>query len=188
MNVLIVAEDFRKDQYILKPLLSRLFAMIGRPRANVDVCRDPLLRGVNEALKSERIAEIVRQHDGMTDIFVLCVDRDGDDGRRQRLDQIEDEFGENRDFLAVNAWEEVETWLLAGLNLPNDWRWSDVRAEVHVKERYFDRLAGELGMADGPGGGRRVLGRKAARRIGAIRQKCPEDFDDLARRLQALDQ
>ena len=188
MNVLVVAEDFRKDQFILKPLLSRLFATIGRPQANVDVCRDPLLRGVNEALKSRRIAEIVRQHGGMTDVFVLCVDRDGDEGRRQRLDRIEGEFGMNRTFLAVNAWEEIETWLLAGLKLPNDWRWSDVRAEVHVKERYFDRLAEARGIADGPGGGRRVLGREAARRIDAIRRKCPEDFDDLARRLQALDQ
>lgn len=57
-----------------------------------------------------------------------------------------------------------------------------------MKERYFDRLAGERGTADGPGGGRGALGREAARRIDAIRQKCPEDFDDLPRRLQALDQ
>lgn len=77
MNVLVVAEDFRKDQFILKPLLSRLFATIGKPRANAGVCRDPLLRGVNEALKSRRIAEIVRRHGGMTDIFVLRADRNG---------------------------------------------------------------------------------------------------------------
>ena len=30
------------------------------------------------------------------------------------------------------------------------------------------------------------LGEQAARRIEAIRQKCPEDFDALARRLEAL--
>ena len=70
----------------------------------------------------------------------------------------------------------------------NDWRWSDVRAEIRVKERYFDRLAGERGIANGLGGGRRVLGREAARRVDAIRQKCPEDFDDLAHRLQAVAQ
>ena len=57
-----------------------------------------------------------------------------------------------------------------------------------MKKRYFDRLAGARGTADGPGGGRGALGREAARRIDAIRQKCPEDFDDLPRRLQALDQ
>jgi hypothetical protein len=36
------------------------------------------------------------------------------------------------------------------------------------------------------GGGREILGEKASRRINAIRQKCPEDFDALARRLENL--
>ena len=30
MNVLIIPEDFRNDQYILKPLFSRLFRSISR--------------------------------------------------------------------------------------------------------------------------------------------------------------
>ena len=139
---------------------------------------------VEEALKSDRIAEVVEQHKGMTDVFVLCVDRDGIEGRRQRLNQIEAEFGPG--FLAENAWEELETWVLAGLDLPNDWRWADVRSEVHVKERYFERLAAQRGLSDSPGGGRKVLGEQAARHINAIRQKCPEDFDSLAQRLEAI--
>lgn len=188
MRVLVVPEDFRNDQYILKPLFSRLFAEIGRPHATVDICMDPLLGGVNEALKSERIAEVVRQHGGMTDIFILCVDRDGDRGRRQRLDEIEKEFGsDGRAFLAENAWEEIETWALAGLDLPDEWRWADIRAEVHAKERYFDELARLRGLLDSPrarrGRGRKALGEEAARRIDAIRRKCPEDLDRLAQRL-----
>ena len=59
MNVLIIPEDFRRDQYILKPIFERLFRSIGRRRARVEVCRDPLLGGVDEALKSDRISEIV---------------------------------------------------------------------------------------------------------------------------------
>ena len=137
MNVLVIPEDFRHDQYLLKPLFQRLFRAIGRPRARVRVCRDPLLGGIGEALKSERIQEVVDQHDGMTDIFILCVDRDGNRGRRARLDQIESEFGNGRVFFAENAWEEIETWALAGLVLPTGWTWAEVRAEVSVKERYF---------------------------------------------------
>lgn len=186
MNVLVIPEDFRHDQYLLKPLFQRLFHSIGRPRARVRVCQDPLLGGVHEALKSERIREVVDQHEGMTDIFILCVDRDGNGGRRARLDQIEKEFGNDRVFLAENAWEEIETWTLAGLVLRTGWTWTEVRAEVNVKERYFDVLAKERGVADGPGGGRKTLGEEAARNIPAIRQKCPEDFDSLARRLGAL--
>ena len=141
MRILIIPEDFRKDQYILKPLFSRLLRNIGAPQISVRVCQDPLLGGINEALKSERLMEVVEQHRGMTDIFILCVDRDGQIGRRQRLDQIEGEFSSGPSFFAENAWEEIETWVLAGLNLPRDWRWQDVRAEVDVKEIYFEPFA-----------------------------------------------
>lgn len=185
MNVLIIPEDFRRDQYLLRPLFRQFFRSIGKTSAKVTVCIDPLLGGVQEALKSERIAEIVEQYSGMTDIFVLCVDRDGNLGRRQRLDAIESEFAEEKVFFAENAWEELETWTLAGLDLHAKWNWQDVRAEVHVKERYFDKLAKMRGVADAPGGGRKPLGEESARRISAIRQKCPEDFGRLAKLLEA---
>ena len=74
--------------------------------------------------------------------------------------------------------------MLAGLNLPSHWRWSDVRGEVQVKEMYFDRLAEQRGVAGERDGGRKALGEEASRRIPAIRQKCPEDFDSLALRLE----
>ena len=185
MRILIIPEDFRKDQYLLKPLFERLFRSIGMQRARVRVCQNPLLGGVREALKSDRLSHIVERYDGMTDIFILCVDRDGERGRRVRLDQIEVEFGGDRLFLAENAWEEIETWVLAGLAPPDDWNWRDVRGEVHVKEVYFDVLARERDIADRPDGGRKVLGEEAARNIPAIRQKCPDDFDALARRIEA---
>ena len=180
MNIIVIPEDFRKDQYTLKPLFTRLFRRIGTRSARVRVCQDPLLGGIDEALKLERLREIVERYP-MVDVFILCVDRDGDVHRRQRLDGIESEFGAS--FFAENAWEELETWVLAGLDLPSDWRWADVRAEVGVKERYFEPLVAQHGLSDSPGGGRMVLGAEASRRIDAIRQKCPDDFDALARRL-----
>ncbi len=68
MRVLIIPEDFRKDQYILKPIFERLFRAIGRPRAHIEVCQEPLLGGVDEALKSDRISEIVSFYP-MTGVF-----------------------------------------------------------------------------------------------------------------------
>ena len=183
MNVLIIPEDFRKDQFILKPLFSGLFRAIGKPRAHIEICKKPLLGGIGEAMKSERIAEVVSHYDGMTDIFILCVDRDGDTNRRRRLDRLEKEFGTGRTFLAENAWEELETWLLAGVDLPEDWRWQDVRAEVSVKEKYFYPLTERRGVVSTPDEGRKVLSEEAARNIPVIRQKCREDFDALAERL-----
>lgn len=183
MRVLIVPEDFRKDQFILKPLFSKLLASLGKPHATVIVCQD-LLGGVGEALKSERLEEIVDRYRGMMHIILLCIDRDGDAGRRQRLDQLQEEFGER--FLGAEAWEEIETWVLAGLTLRREWNWADVRAEVDVKERYFDVLAGQRGITGGPDGGRSELGEEASRRIDVIRQKCPEDFDALAQRIETI--
>ena len=75
--------------------------------------------------------------------------------------------------------------MLAGLDLPGNWRWADVRAEIHVKEQYVEPLATLRGVANSLGGGRKVLAEWASRRIRAIRRKCPEDFDDLALRVAA---
>ena len=190
MNVLVIPEDFRKDQYILKPLFNKLFQRLGVRSVQVEICLDPLLGGIGEALKPERISEIVGENAAMRDIIILCVDRDGVTGRRQRLDDIEAEiqtqFGDSVHFLAENAWEELETWVLAGLDLPRSWRWADVRTEIHVKEQYFEPLAVMRGLAGSTGGGRRALAQEASRRILAIRRKCPEDFNALAQRLEAV--
>ncbi len=183
MNVLIVPEDFRKDQYILRPLFQRLFRNLGRPAARVRVCQNPLLGGIHQALNVERLSEIVDQYRGMTDLFILCVDCDGRAGRRHQLDGIEQQFADSAVFFAENAWEELETWVLAGVQLPSDWSWSEVRAEVQVKEVYFDRFVRRRGLEDHPGGGRKPLGEEAARRMDAIRAKCLEDFDALAQRI-----
>ena len=43
MNILVIPEDFRKDQYILKPLIARLLRRLGAPNPKVEICRDPLL-------------------------------------------------------------------------------------------------------------------------------------------------
>jgi len=186
MNVLIIPEDFRKDQYIVKPLIERLLADLGRGAVYVRVCQDPLLGGVNEALKESRIREIIDRYSGMVQIFILCVDRDGNTKRKCRLEQLEQTFGRQCHFMAENAWEELETWVLAGLILPAGWTWREVRGDVSVKENYFEPLVKLRGLADAPGGGRKELAREASRRIANIRNKCSDDFGNLALRLERL--
>ena len=143
------------------------------------------MQGINDALDINRLREIVTRYQ-MMNIFILCVDRDGNRNRRSRLDGIENAFPGWPVFIAENAREELETWALAGLDLPREWSWSRVRAEISVKERYFEPLAKQMRVADGPGGRRKAMGVAAARRIRAIRRKCPEDFGNLAKRLQTL--
>ena len=77
MLIIVIPEDFRNDQYILKPLFKQLMQSIGKQNARVEICSDPLLGGIGEAMKSKRIEEFVDGYDGMIDVFILCVDRDG---------------------------------------------------------------------------------------------------------------
>lgn len=89
MNILIIPEDFRKDQYILRPVVKAILSYLKKPNANVRVCQDPLLGGISQALQWRNIAQIIEMYDGMVDIFLLLVDRDGQPGRRTALDAIE---------------------------------------------------------------------------------------------------
>lgn len=124
MNVLIVPEDFRKDQYVLLPIVQRMLREVGKPNANVRMCLDPLMGGIGEATKWERIAEMIQMYP-MVQLFLLVVDRDGNEGRRVALDALEkkaaDLLNDPRILLAENAWQEVEIWRLAGQKLPKDW-------------------------------------------------------------------
>lgn len=141
MNVLVIPEDFRKDQYMLKPIIAAMMKELGKPNAKVRVCQDPLLGGVSEALKWERIEEIINRYKGMVSLFLLCVDRDGREGRKGVLENIEQQAANiltpGRLLLGENAWQEIEVWVLAGHNLPADWNWQDIRSEVNPKEIYF---------------------------------------------------
>jgi len=192
VNVLVIPEDFRKDQYVLKPIVEAMMAKI-RVRARVMVCTDPLLGGVGEALKWERLDEIIEMYRGMTRLFLLLVDRDCDDSRVARLRVLEQQAaavlaGSGRVFLAEHAWQEVEAWVLAGMqDLPGDWSWKDVRADCHPKESFYNEYARRRGVLDNPYEGRDVLAREAARNYQRIRKLCPEDIATLEKRIrQAL--
>ena len=186
MKFLIIPEDFRKDQYILYPMIQKLLENIGFANPKVRVCKDPLMGGVSEALKKERLQEVFTRYGGMIDVFILCVDRDADCGRHIRLQNLETYFRDQVVLITSHAWEELETWLLAGIELPIKWKWQDIRKAHDVKEKFFESLAYELGLSSEPGGGRRTLGQRASTKVQRIRQLCQEDFDILAQRLEAL--
>ena len=46
-------------------------------------------------------------------------------------------------------------------DLPNNWRWADVRAEVSVKERYFEPLAAQRGLDGSTGEDRKGSGQRS---------------------------
>lgn len=189
MNVLVIPEDFRKDQYMLKPIISAMMKKLGNPRAKVKICQDPLLGGVSEALKWERIEEVINQYKGMFNLFLLCVDRDGKEGRKTSLENIEQQavniLPGGKLLLAENAWQEIEVWVLAGHNLPGDWNWQAIRNEINPKETYFLPFAEQKNLLDSSEEGRKTLAEEAARRYERIRQLCPEDIAELENRINS---
>ena len=189
MNVLVIPEDFRKDQYMLKLIISAMMKKLGNPRAKVKICQDPLLGGVSEALKWERIEEVINQYKGMFNLFLLCVDRDGKEGRKMSLENIEQQavniLPGGKLLLAENAWQEIEVWVLAGHNLPGDWNWQAIRNEINPKETYFLRFAEHKNLLDSSEEGRKTLAEEAARRYERIRQLCPEDIAELENRINS---
>lgn len=176
-RVLVVPEDFRQDQYVLKPLVTALVEAAVGPGAVVRVCQDPLLGGVSEALKPERIREIVATYQAMVDLILIIVDRDGEEGRRARLDFVEREAAPTGPcaLIAEQAWQEVEVWVLAAMtDWPKGWRWKEIRAERDPKERFFGPYAAKRGLAQSPYEGRDTLAREAARSYKRVRELCEE--------------
>ena len=187
-NVLVIPEDFRKDQFVLKPIIQRMMEWIGAT-ARVKVCMDPLLGGVGEALKWERLEEIIKRYKGTTRVFLLVVDRDCMEGRRTSLVALEAKAAallgaRDRVFFGEVAWQELEVWVLAGMNdLPKGWAWKEVRSECDPKERFYDAYASARKLLDAAYEGREVLAKEAARNYQRIRQLCPEDVLALEQRI-----
>ncbi|MCP4283415.1 MAG: hypothetical protein GY792_03025 [Gammaproteobacteria bacterium] len=187
MRVLVIPEDVRKDQYMLKPVIEGMMKAKDKKRAKVIVCQNPRLRGISQALKWKQLEQIIEQYKSRIDLYLLCVDRDGTPGRRDALNNIERQAAnilpEDKQFLAENAWQEIEVWVLAGHTLPKKWNWDEVRAEVNPKEIYFLPFAKQRNLLDEPGEGRKTLALEAAKRYSRIRQLCPE-VAELERRIK----
>jgi hypothetical protein len=187
MNVLVIPEDFRKDQFILQPIIEAMMTKLGQP-AIVEVLKDPLIGGVEQALNLDLLKEIVDANRWRVELFLLCVDRDAVPTRRLALNRIEQHFAGvlgNHKFLASeNAWQELEVWLLAGHDLLAGWQWADIRRHRDPKEAYFDELVSARKLEDDPGGGRKTLGYEAARKYRRIYSRCREDIQVMEKRIQ----
>ena len=177
-NVLVIPEDFTKDEHVLKPLVKNILEECGR-KATVEVCREPNFQGVDSALKLSALREVIELYP-MIHLFVLVVDRDGKTGRNQRTDEIERTLSDElkptgKRFLAEVAWQEVEVFILAGLRLPKTWRWNEIRADANVKDTYFKELVVSRGTGKFPHQGRKKLMAESISNWQRIKSRCPED-------------
>lgn len=180
MKVLVIPEDPRLDQYILKPVVEKIFADFGKsPR--VTVLSNPRLRGVAEALNSAILADIVATYP-MNDLFLVLVDRDGDGARSTVANARESEHS-GRLFVCL-AIEEIEVWMLALHSETLGISWRDIREEIHPKERFAQPFLKERAPKLDPGQGRAWAMRELGSQWRGVLDRCPE-LKELKRRIEA---
>ena len=187
-KVLVIPEDFTKDEHVLKPVVERILADAGRPKATVLVCRDPNFGGIGEVLKRERLSKDVLARYPMVDLFILLVDRDGQAGRESTAAGLEAEMTgqlrvRNARFVAELARQEIEVFVLAGHDLPGDWSWQEIRADADVKNTFFREFVRAKGVGQFPHEGRKKLMAEAIKNWSRIKSRCPEDIGRLIEKL-----
>lgn len=177
---MVVPEDPSLDQYILKPLVERLFADLGKS-VRIQVLSNPRLRGVDQALNRAKLAEVVETYP-MIDLFLVLVDRDGQTGRHAEAMARENEHP-NRLFVCL-AIEEVEVWMLAIHRDVIGHNWTNVRAEHHPKERFAHPFLAEHAPKLDLGGGRAWAMRPLGQKWKGVLDVCPE-LAELRRRVSS---
>ena len=168
---MVVPEDPTIDQYVLKPIVEQLFADLGKtPR--VQVLSNPRLHGVSQALDASILADIVETN-RMIDVFLVLVDRDGDDKKRPLQAKERTRQHPDRLFVCL-AIEEIEVWMLAlhrdVLGVP----WRDVRAERDPKERFAQPFLTAQAPKLSAGGGRAWAMRELGSKWKGVLDVCPE--------------
>jgi hypothetical protein len=174
-NALVVPEDPVNNGYILKPLVVRLLEACGKPNAKVDVLANPRAQGYEHAKALLRGALLDRYRH--KDLILFLVDADGKD-RRGEFEALEREAADRGiRLLCCAARQEVEAWLLAGHREKLGIGWQEVRAEVSLKERFFEPFLQNHGNPRAAGGGREALMKQTLSNYGSLLQLCPELAD-----------
>lgn len=189
-KVLVIPEDFTKDEHVLKPVVEKILEDAGKANATILVCRDPNFGGIGEAMKKEKLRKDVIQNYPMVDLFILLVDRDGDAGREVKAANLETDLtaelaGREGRFVAELARQEVEVFVLAGHDLPEGWTWQQIRADGDVKNTAFQDLVNTMDTGKMPHDGRKKLMAEGIKNWARIKSRCPEDIGSLIERLKS---
>lgn len=182
-NVIVIPEDC-SDMDMLKPIVSAMIANLGSPRAKIQVYKPSVFKGISQVLQLKNINKIVDRYETEADLILLCVDRDADPHTEAKLANLEEKINKKLEnnqnlkiFLAENAYQEIEVWLLAGVKEFLDSKnfvWQEIRDERDPKDKYFIPFSKEKGYFDYPNDGRQELAKEAARNYQRICKMCPE--------------
>lgn len=183
-TVKVIPEDPTHNGYILIPLVTRLLRECGKGNASVSVLTDPRVSGFEHACGI--MPDIVERYKHL-DLLLFLPDADGkSQSRSDAFAHLESELGSK--LICCAAVQEVEAWLLAGHVAKLGRPWSEIRADVSVKENVFAPFLRERGNPRQPGGGREILMQETLANYRGLLERCPE-LAELQRRVcEALDQ
>jgi len=168
-RVLIIPEDPTYNGYILKPLVERMLAELGKPNADVTVLTNPKLNGYPHAVSAIRGDLIDRYRHFHLWLFLPDADRASD------LGPMEAELaGQGVHLFCCAAVPEVEAWLLAGHRGKLSLSWPQVRQHRRLKEDIFEPFLTQFGDSRSPGGGRERLVCEALANYRGLLAVCPE--------------
>jgi hypothetical protein len=180
VKVMVIPEDPARDQYILKPVMERIFLDLGR-KARVQVLSNPRLRGVAQALDATTVARVVAMYP-MIDLFCIMVDRDG---KPERSIEAHAREAEHPDRLMVClAVEEIEVWMLAVHRERLVAPWQEIRSERDPKERFAEPFLATHAPRQSLGAGRVWAMRELGSKWRGVLTVCPE-LEELKQRLGA---
>jgi len=189
-NVLVVPEDPTNNGYLLRPLCRRLLREAGRPNANIVVLPEPKVQGYFHAKKL--LEDRIPRDWWHFELILFICDADGLAASRKdefkRLEQLARERTRPVPLICCAAEQELETWLLSGH--PEKLKdlgehWQKIRAEVSVKERFFDPFLEKHGDPATPSQGRERLMQEALKNYDGMKRRCPE-LQELENRIRAL--
>lgn len=179
-RALVIPEDPTYNGYILGPLVDRMLLECGKPRARVEVLKNPKVGGYSTA--KDAIRDIILDSYAMVDLMLFLPDRDGEPREGELLRIEADAQAKGRTLFCCAAVEEVETWLLACHADKLDKPWNDVRADSSVKETTFAGFLAAHGNTRAVGQGRLALMMQGLTNYKALLQRCPE-LADLQQRI-----
>lgn len=180
-RALVIQEDPSQNGYILQPVLQAVLAAAGKPRASVELLRNPRTRGYDDALAAIRGSLVERWRWMDVWIFVPDADRATADAM-QRLEQDIEARGVR--LLCCPAQPEVEVYACVAYRdeLPD---WEEVRRHPRFKEELFAPLLEKHGDWRAAGGGRDRMTKRSIENMALLFRLCPE-LDRLRERLAAM--
>ena len=169
LRVLVIPEDPTYNGYILKPLVERMLAEIGKPNAKVTVLANPKLGGYTQAVAAIE-GKLVDSY-GHFDLWLFLPDADV----AGNLDGLEATLhAKGIRLRCCAAKPEVEVWMLAGHREQLRVRWPEVATHTRLKEEVFKPFLEQYGDPKSAGGGREVLMRETLGNYRGLLEVCPE--------------